>query len=90
MTVVKWNLGFFCQVLIVPEVVDVAKWISQICFHSLMASDGDPLHFLDRSWLTVIPSKVTDQYIGLVLVERVCLSSADSTSSCRMDCRVNA
>lgn len=73
MIVVKCNPVLFCQVLIVPEVVDVAKWISQICFHSLMASDRDPLHFLDRSWLTVTPSEVTDQYIGLVLVERVCL-----------------
>lgn len=47
-----------CQVLIVSEVTDIAKWISQICFHSLMSSDRDPLDFLDRSWLTVIPSEV--------------------------------
>lgn len=44
--------------LIVSEVIDIARWISQICFHSLMASDRDPLHFLDRDWLTIIPSEV--------------------------------
>lgn len=47
-----------CQVLIVSEVTDIAKWITQICFHSLMNSDRDPLDVLDRSWLTVIPSEV--------------------------------
>ncbi|XP_044051343.1 protein shortage in chiasmata 1 ortholog [Siniperca chuatsi] len=45
------------KVLIVSEVVEIAKWISQICFHSLMASDRDPLNCLDRDWLTVIPSE---------------------------------
>ncbi|XP_054467380.1 protein shortage in chiasmata 1 ortholog [Anoplopoma fimbria] len=45
------------KVLIVSEVTEIAKWISQICFHSLMASEKDPLNYLDRDWLTVIPSE---------------------------------
>nr|XP_033475528.1 protein shortage in chiasmata 1 ortholog [Epinephelus lanceolatus] len=45
------------KVLIVSEVMEIAKWISQICFHSLMASEKDPLSYLDRDWLTVIPSE---------------------------------
>ncbi|XP_041643349.1 protein shortage in chiasmata 1 ortholog [Cheilinus undulatus] len=45
------------KVLIVSEVVEVAKWISQICFHSLMASDRDPAEYLSKDWLTVIPSE---------------------------------
>ncbi|XP_047197297.1 protein shortage in chiasmata 1 ortholog [Hippoglossus stenolepis] len=45
------------KVLIVSEVCEIAKWISQICFHSLMSSDRDPLSFLNRDWLTVIPSQ---------------------------------
>ncbi|XP_060927905.1 protein shortage in chiasmata 1 ortholog [Limanda limanda] len=45
------------KVLIVSEVCEMAKWISQICFHSLMSSDRDPLSFLNRDWLTVIPSQ---------------------------------
>ncbi|KAI3372610.1 hypothetical protein L3Q82_023088, partial [Scortum barcoo] len=45
------------KVLIVSEVMEIAKWISQICFHSLIASDRDPLDYLDRDWLTVIPSE---------------------------------
>lgn len=47
-----------CQVLIVSEVMEIAKWISKICFHRLTASDRDPLSWLDRDWLTVIPSEV--------------------------------
>uniref|UniRef100_A0A8P4GRS3 Protein shortage in chiasmata 1 ortholog n=1 Tax=Dicentrarchus labrax TaxID=13489 RepID=A0A8P4GRS3_DICLA len=45
------------KVLIVSEVMEIAKWISQICFHSLMVTDRDPPHYLDRDWLTVIPSE---------------------------------
>ncbi|XP_078105996.1 protein shortage in chiasmata 1 ortholog [Sander vitreus] len=45
------------KVLIVSEVTEIAKWISQICFQSLMASKKDPLDYLDRDWLTVIPSE---------------------------------
>lgn len=40
--------------------MEIAKWISQICFHSLMTSDRGPLDCLDRDWLTVIPSEVID------------------------------
>lgn len=47
------------QVLIVPDVLEIAKWISQICFHSLMSSDRDPLSYLDRDWLMVMPSQVS-------------------------------
>lgn len=46
------------QVLIACEVTDIAKWISRICFLTLMSTDGDPLDFLDRNWLSVIPSEV--------------------------------
>uniref|UniRef100_A0A4W6ECT2 Shortage in chiasmata 1 n=1 Tax=Lates calcarifer TaxID=8187 RepID=A0A4W6ECT2_LATCA len=45
------------RVLIVPDVLEIAKWISQICFHSLMSSDRDPLSYLDRDWLMVMPSQ---------------------------------
>ncbi|XP_070820016.1 protein shortage in chiasmata 1 ortholog [Chaetodon trifascialis] len=45
------------KVLIVSEVMEIARWISQICIHSLMASDRDPLDYLDRDWLNVIPSQ---------------------------------
>ncbi|XP_042276574.1 protein shortage in chiasmata 1 ortholog isoform X3 [Thunnus maccoyii] len=45
------------QVLIVSEVLEIAKWISQICFLSLMSSDKDPLSYLDRDWLVVMPSQ---------------------------------
>ncbi|XP_042276572.1 protein shortage in chiasmata 1 ortholog isoform X1 [Thunnus maccoyii] len=45
------------KVLIVSEVLEIAKWISQICFLSLMSSDKDPLSYLDRDWLVVMPSQ---------------------------------
>ncbi|XP_075961127.1 protein shortage in chiasmata 1 ortholog [Anarhichas minor] len=45
------------KVLIVSEVTEIAEWISQICFHSLMASEKEPLNYLDRDWLTVTPSE---------------------------------
>ncbi|KAM8885199.1 uncharacterized protein shoc1 isoform 2-T2 [Spinachia spinachia] len=45
------------KVLIVSEVTEIAKWISQICFHSLMAGEKNPGNYLDRDWLTVIPSE---------------------------------
>ncbi|KAK5870833.1 hypothetical protein PBY51_003746 [Eleginops maclovinus] len=45
------------KVLMLSDVMEISKWISRICFHSLMASERDPLHFLDRDWLTVIPSE---------------------------------
>ncbi|XP_026176904.1 protein shortage in chiasmata 1 ortholog [Mastacembelus armatus] len=45
------------KILIVSEVLEVAKWISQICFHSLMSSGRDPLSYLNRDWLTVMPSQ---------------------------------
>ncbi|XP_068189791.1 protein shortage in chiasmata 1 ortholog [Antennarius striatus] len=45
------------KVLIVYEVMELAKWIGQICFYSMMASKKDPHTYLDRGWLTVIPSE---------------------------------
>uniref|UniRef100_UPI0037E8A9FC protein shortage in chiasmata 1 ortholog n=1 Tax=Semicossyphus pulcher TaxID=241346 RepID=UPI0037E8A9FC len=51
------------KVLIVSEVVEVAQWISQICFHSLMTSDRKPVDYLDRDWLTVIPSEIVQSYL---------------------------
>ncbi|XP_061586256.1 protein shortage in chiasmata 1 ortholog [Cololabis saira] len=45
------------KVLIVSEVVQTAKLIKQICFTTMMSSDGDTLNYLDRDWLLVIPSQ---------------------------------
>ncbi|XP_058492394.1 protein shortage in chiasmata 1 ortholog isoform X2 [Solea solea] len=45
------------KVLIVSEVLEIAKWISRLCFHSLMSSDRDPVSYLDRDWLSVMPSQ---------------------------------
>ncbi|XP_028313679.1 protein shortage in chiasmata 1 ortholog isoform X2 [Gouania willdenowi] len=45
------------KVLIVWDVLELAKWIRQICFHSLMSSNKDSLSYLDRDWLSVMPSE---------------------------------
>uniref|UniRef100_A0AAQ5WVV6 Protein shortage in chiasmata 1 ortholog n=1 Tax=Amphiprion ocellaris TaxID=80972 RepID=A0AAQ5WVV6_AMPOC len=45
------------KVLIVSEVLEMAKWISQICFHSLMSSNRDLLSYLNRDWLSVMLSQ---------------------------------
>ncbi|XP_027133830.1 protein shortage in chiasmata 1 ortholog isoform X2 [Larimichthys crocea] len=45
------------KVLIVSELMEIAKWIRQICFRSLMANDRDALDYLDRDWLSVSPSE---------------------------------
>ncbi|XP_015230860.1 PREDICTED: uncharacterized protein C9orf84-like [Cyprinodon variegatus] len=45
------------KVLIVTEVLEMAQFIKQICFKTLMSKDGDPLIYLDRNWLTVSPSQ---------------------------------
>ncbi|XP_076007238.1 protein shortage in chiasmata 1 ortholog [Genypterus blacodes] len=45
------------KVLIVSEVLEIPKWISRICFHRLMACGREPWSFLDRGWLTVMPSQ---------------------------------
>ncbi|XP_034081149.1 protein shortage in chiasmata 1 ortholog isoform X1 [Gymnodraco acuticeps] len=45
------------KVLMLSDVMEISKWISRICFHSLMASERDPHDFLDRDWLAVIPSE---------------------------------
>ncbi|XP_040898476.1 protein shortage in chiasmata 1 ortholog [Toxotes jaculatrix] len=45
------------KVLMVSEVLEIARCISQICFHSLMSTDMDPLSYLSRDWLSVIPTQ---------------------------------
>ncbi|XP_014852459.1 PREDICTED: uncharacterized protein C9orf84-like isoform X1 [Poecilia mexicana] len=45
------------KVLIVSEVLEMAEFINQICFSSLMSKYEDPVIFLDRDWLTVSPSQ---------------------------------
>uniref|UniRef100_A0A8C7SJ88 Protein shortage in chiasmata 1 ortholog n=2 Tax=Oncorhynchus mykiss TaxID=8022 RepID=A0A8C7SJ88_ONCMY len=56
------------KVLIVSEVVDIAKWICQIAFHTLLSSDRDPLSYLDREWLSVISSKEERCLLGFPCV----------------------
>ncbi|KAG7221310.1 hypothetical protein INR49_017377 [Caranx melampygus] len=51
------STAIIIQVLMVSDMLEVAKWISQICFHSLMHSDRDPLSSCNRDWLTVMPSQ---------------------------------
>ncbi|MED6287593.1 hypothetical protein CHARACLAT_017987, partial [Characodon lateralis] len=45
------------KVLIVSEVLEMAQFIIQICFNTLMSRDIDPLTHLNRDWLTVSPSQ---------------------------------
>ncbi|XP_078808483.1 protein shortage in chiasmata 1 ortholog isoform X4 [Oryzias latipes] len=45
------------KVLLVSEVTEVARSINRICFTAMMTSDGDPVGYLNRDWLTVIPSQ---------------------------------
>ncbi|KAM9744598.1 uncharacterized protein shoc1 [Menidia menidia] len=45
------------KVLIVSEVLEMANFINHICFTALMSSDSDPLSYLTRDWLTVMPSQ---------------------------------
>ncbi|CAG5925155.1 unnamed protein product [Menidia menidia] len=45
------------KVLIVSEVLEMANFINHICFTALMSSDRDPLSYLTRDWLTVMPSQ---------------------------------
>ncbi|XP_055367768.1 protein shortage in chiasmata 1 ortholog isoform X2 [Betta splendens] len=65
------------KVLIVSDVLEIAKWINQICFHSLMLSDRDPLSYLNRDWVTVTPSEVktTSQNLKNICLptEEMCL-----------------
>ncbi|XP_045558961.1 protein shortage in chiasmata 1 ortholog isoform X1 [Salmo salar] len=56
------------KVLIVSEVVDIAKWICQIAFHTLLSSDRDPLSYLDREWLSVISSEEERCLLGFPCV----------------------
>lgn len=44
------------KVMMVSEVMEIARWISRISFYTLMTSDGDPVSCLDREWLAVIQS----------------------------------
>ncbi|XP_061751284.1 protein shortage in chiasmata 1 ortholog isoform X2 [Nerophis ophidion] len=45
------------RVLIASEVSEVARWVNQICFLSLMSSGQDPVTYLDRDWLAVTCSQ---------------------------------
>ncbi|XP_067084584.1 protein shortage in chiasmata 1 ortholog [Osmerus mordax] len=45
------------KVLIVPEMEDIARWICQIAFRTLMSSKTDPFTYLSREWLSVMPSE---------------------------------
>ncbi|XP_061836348.1 protein shortage in chiasmata 1 ortholog isoform X1 [Nerophis lumbriciformis] len=45
------------RVLIASEVSEVARWVNQICFLSLMSSGQDPVTYLDRDWLAVTCSR---------------------------------
>lgn len=40
------------------EEEDTARWIYQIAYHTMMSSEGDPQSYLDREWLSVLPSEV--------------------------------
>ncbi|XP_030593133.1 protein shortage in chiasmata 1 ortholog isoform X4 [Archocentrus centrarchus] len=70
------------KVLIVSDLLEIAKSISRICFHRLMSSDREPLSFLNRDWLTVMPSqeeKSLSQFPGInPLVGQLMLSRAPS------------
>ncbi|XP_036382768.1 protein shortage in chiasmata 1 ortholog [Megalops cyprinoides] len=45
------------KVLITSEAEELAGWISQIAYHTLMSSGRDPLVWLDRDWLLMAPSE---------------------------------
>ncbi|KAM6930973.1 LOW QUALITY PROTEIN: protein shortage in chiasmata 1 ortholog [Xenentodon cancila] len=70
------------KVLIVSEVLQTAKLIKQICFTTMMSSDRDPLKYLNRDWLVVIPSqeeKCLSQFACInPLVGQLMLSRAPS------------
>lgn len=67
---------YVCQVLIAWGVTDIARWISRICFFTLMSTEKDPLDFLDRDWLSVIPSEVL--YPDIHVVETIFLVHHES------------
>ncbi|KAL2091817.1 hypothetical protein ACEWY4_011615 [Coilia grayii] len=48
---------FTVKVLVVSEEEDLAQWIYQIAHHTMMSSEGDPRSYLDRDWLSVVPSE---------------------------------
>ncbi|KAM9821973.1 protein shortage in chiasmata 1 ortholog isoform 2-T2 [Syngnathus typhle] len=45
------------KVLIASEVAEVAGWVKQICFLSLMSSARNPVDYLERDWLAGTPSQ---------------------------------
>ncbi|XP_073716650.1 protein shortage in chiasmata 1 ortholog isoform X2 [Misgurnus anguillicaudatus] len=47
---------FDVKVLLVCEEEEIARYIYQICLHTLMSSDRDALSWLDRDWLSVQPT----------------------------------
>ncbi|XP_063050459.1 uncharacterized protein LOC134445312 [Engraulis encrasicolus] len=48
---------FTVKVLVVSEEEQLARWIYQIAQHTMMSSERDPLAYLDRDWLSVVPSE---------------------------------
>ncbi|KAK7934337.1 hypothetical protein WMY93_005233 [Mugilogobius chulae] len=48
--------NFDVKVLMVSDVLEMAKWISQICLYTLMSSERDPVGYLDREWLAPLES----------------------------------
>ncbi|XP_061673938.1 protein shortage in chiasmata 1 ortholog [Syngnathoides biaculeatus] len=45
------------KVLIASDVLEVARWVSRICFLNLMSSDRNPVNYLEREWLAVTSSQ---------------------------------
>ncbi|KAL0979638.1 hypothetical protein UPYG_G00187590 [Umbra pygmaea] len=45
------------KVLMLSEVGAIAKWTCQIAFHTLMSSERPPITYLDKGWLSVLPTE---------------------------------
>ncbi|XP_062399860.1 protein shortage in chiasmata 1 ortholog [Sardina pilchardus] len=73
---------FSVKVLVVSEEEDIARWIYQIAHHSMMSSEGDPQRYLDREWLSVLPSQDEDSLMRFPsvnpLVAQIMLKRAPS------------
>ncbi|XP_069043456.1 protein shortage in chiasmata 1 ortholog isoform X2 [Lepisosteus oculatus] len=52
------------KVLIAPGVEKTAMLICQIASHTLMSSEIDPLKWLDRSWLSVVPTEAESSLLA--------------------------
>ncbi|MBN3326342.1 SHOC1 protein, partial [Atractosteus spatula] len=56
------------KVLIAPGVEKTAMLICQIASHTLMSSEIDPLKWLDRSWLSVVPTEAESSLLAFPCV----------------------